>query len=98
MAGEVENKGDDELVDSLANDHLPYADRDERGGFGGGFVVEYIFCGSFSSRPLHELQTGFIQTPILLWAGRSEIIRPTAFRHPGARQILHKGLLEMLAT
>jgi len=33
-----------------------------------------------------------MQTPLLLWAGRSGVIRSTAFRPPGARQILHKGL------
>lgn len=38
--GEVEDKGDDELVDGLTDDHFPHVGCDEWGAFGDGFAIQ----------------------------------------------------------
>jgi hypothetical protein len=49
---------------------------------------------------MHELnrQASFMQALILLWADCSGVIRFTALRRPGARQILYESMLKTLGT
>ena len=45
VAGEIKHECHSQLVDGLAEDHLPHCEGEEGSVFWDGFAVEDLFCG-----------------------------------------------------